>query len=67
MTLKEEEILSQWLDEQLKAGLIVESNSRYAAPCFFIPKKDGTCKGTPRRAPVTLQYSRAGILSRSNE
>jgi len=23
-------------------GLIVESNSRYAAPCFFIPKKDGT-------------------------
>jgi len=41
MTLKEEEILSQWLDEQLKAGLIVESNSRYAALCFFIPKKDG--------------------------
>jgi len=40
MTLKEEKTLSQWLDEQLKAGLIVESNSRYAAPCFFIPKKD---------------------------
>jgi len=44
MTLKEEETLSQWLDEQLKAGLIAESNSRYAAPCFFIPKKDGTLR-----------------------
>jgi len=44
MTLKKEETLSQWLDEQLKAGLIVESNSRYAAPCFFIPKKDGTLR-----------------------
>jgi len=42
MTLKEEETLNQWLDEQLKAGLIMESNSRYAAPCFFIPKKDRT-------------------------
>ena len=29
------------MDEQLKAGLIVESKSRYAAPCFYIPKKDG--------------------------
>jgi len=42
MTLKEEEMLSQWLDEQLKVGLIVESNSRYVTPCFFIPKKDRT-------------------------
>ena len=41
MLLKEEEVLNQWLDEQLKAGLIVESKSRYAAPCFYIPKKDG--------------------------
>jgi len=40
MTLKEEEALNQWLDEQLKAGLIIESKSRYAAPCFYIPKKD---------------------------
>ena len=40
MTLKEEEALNQWLDEQLKAGLIVESKSRYAAPYFYIPKKD---------------------------
>jgi len=42
MTLKEKEVLNQWLDEQLKAGLIVESKSRYAAPCFYIPKKDGS-------------------------
>ena len=28
------------MDKQLKAGLIVESKSRYAAPCFYIPKKD---------------------------
>jgi len=42
MTLKEEEALNQWLDEQLKAGLIIESKSRYAAPCFYIPKKDGS-------------------------
>jgi len=42
MTLKEEEALNQWLDEQLIVGLIVESKSRYAAPCFYIPKKDGS-------------------------
>ena len=40
MILKEEEALNQWLDEQLKAGLIVESKSRYAALCFYILKKD---------------------------
>jgi len=42
MTLNEEEALNQWLDEQLKAGLIVESKSQYVAPCFYIPKKDGS-------------------------
>jgi len=41
MTLKEGEALNQWLDEQLKAGFIVESKSRYAASCLYIPKKDG--------------------------
>jgi len=40
MTLKEEEVLNQWLNKQLKAGLIVESKS--AVPCFYIPKKDGS-------------------------
>ena len=39
MMLKEEEALNQWLDEQLKAGLIIESKSRYAALCFYILKK----------------------------
>ena len=41
MILKKEEALNQWLDEQLKARLIVESKSRYVASCFYIPKKDG--------------------------
>jgi len=36
ITLKEEEALNQWLDKQLKTGLIVESKSRYVAPCFYI-------------------------------
>ena len=42
ITLKEEEALNQWLDKQLKTGLIMESKSRYMAPCFHIPKKDGS-------------------------
>jgi len=42
MTLKEEEALNQWLDKQLKAGLIVESKSRYVTSCFYILKKDGS-------------------------
>ena len=41
MILKEK-VLNQWLDKQLKASLIVESKSRYAAPCFYIPKKDSS-------------------------
>jgi len=40
MTIKKDKALNQWLNEQLKAGLIVESSSQYAAPCFYIPKKD---------------------------
>ena len=44
MTLKEEEALNQWLDEQLKMGLIVESKSRYVASCFYIPKKNGSLR-----------------------
>jgi len=44
MTLKKGEALNQWLDKQLKAGLIVESKSRYTAPCFYIPKKDGSLR-----------------------
>ena len=44
MILKEEKALNQWLDEQLKAGLIVELKSGYAAPCFYIPKKGGSLR-----------------------
>ena len=40
MTIKEEETLNQWLNEQLKARLIVKSKSRYVTLCFYIPKKD---------------------------
>ena len=42
MTLKEKEALNQWLDEQLKAELIVESKSQYTALCFYILKKDSS-------------------------
>ena len=44
MILKEEKALNQWLDKQLKAGLIVESKSRYIVPCFYISKKDGSLR-----------------------
>ena len=30
------------MDKQLNTGLIVESKSRYVAPCFNIPKKDSS-------------------------
>ena len=40
MIIKEDEALNQWLDEQLKAGLIKESKSRYVVPYFYIPKKN---------------------------
>jgi len=44
MTLKEEEALNQWLDKQLKAGLIVESKSKYIASYFYILKKDSSLR-----------------------
>jgi len=40
ITFKEKEALNQWLDEQLKAKLIVKSKSRYIAPCFYILKNN---------------------------
>ena len=42
ITIKKEEFINQWLDKQLKAGLIVESKLRYVALCFYIPKKNGS-------------------------
>ena len=38
--IKDNEALNQWLDKQLKAGLIVESSSRSITLHFYIPKKD---------------------------
>ena len=40
ITTKEDKVLNQWLDKQLKAGLIIELSSRYVVPYFYIPKKD---------------------------
>ena len=40
MTIKEEAVLNQWSDKQLKARLIKESKSRYIVLYFYIPKKD---------------------------
>ena len=40
ITIKEDRALNQQLEEQLKAGLIVEPSSRYTVLCFYIPKKD---------------------------
>ena len=34
--VKEDKVLNQWLDKQLKTELIVESSSRYTTPCFYI-------------------------------
>ena len=42
MTIKEDKILNQYLDEQIKTRLIVESSSRYIAPYFYILRKDGS-------------------------
>ena len=42
MTIKEDKVLNQWLDEQLKAELIVKSSSWYIELCFYILKKDGS-------------------------
>jgi len=40
ITIKEDKVLNQWLDKQLKAGLIIELSLRYVVLCFYIPKKD---------------------------
>jgi len=40
ITVKKDKALNQWLEEQLKVELIVESSSRYVAPYFYIPKKN---------------------------
>ena len=44
MIVKKDEVLNQWLEEQLMAGFIIESSLRYVtltALYFYILKKDG--------------------------
>jgi len=41
MIVKENKALNQWLNEQLKAELIVESSSQYIVSYLYILKKDG--------------------------
>jgi hypothetical protein len=41
MTLVEQQALDEFINEELKTGKIRPSKSPYAAPCFFIAKKDG--------------------------
>ena len=40
LTVKEDKALNQWLEEQLRIELIVESSLRYTTPCFYIPKEN---------------------------
>jgi len=40
MTVKKDKALNQWINEQLKARLIVELSSRYVVLYFSIPKKN---------------------------
>ena len=40
MIIEKDETLNQWLDKQLKAGLIVELSSRHIVLCFHIQKKN---------------------------
>ena len=44
MTPVEQEAIDQFVEDELKAGKICESKSPYASPCFFIAKKDGSCR-----------------------
>jgi hypothetical protein len=41
MTPMELQALNDFINEELKTGKICSSKSPYAAPCFFIAKKDG--------------------------
>jgi len=63
LSLLEQAELDAFLEENLHTGQIRPLKSPMAAPVFFIKKKDGSCKGTLSEAPVTLQYSREGVLS----
>jgi hypothetical protein len=44
MTPREKEELNKFLDKNITSQRIKPSNSPYAAPCFFVPKKDGSLR-----------------------
>jgi hypothetical protein len=44
MTPREKEELNKFLDENIASQRIKPSNSPYAAPCFFVPKKDSSLR-----------------------
>jgi hypothetical protein len=44
MMPREKEELNKFLDENIASQRIKPSNSPYAAPCFFVPKKDGSLR-----------------------
>jgi hypothetical protein len=41
MTPVEQQVLDEFVNEELKTGKICLSKSPYTTPCFFIAKKDG--------------------------
>jgi hypothetical protein len=58
MTPKEREELDKFLNENLATKRIRPSKSPYAAPCFFVPKKDGSlrlCQDYRRLNEVTIK------------
>jgi hypothetical protein len=44
LSRKEQQILKEWIDDNLSRGLIRPSSSPSAAPIFFVPKKDGSLR-----------------------
>lgn len=44
LSLKEQMALKEWIKENLSKGFIRNSKSQFAAPIFFVPKKDGTLR-----------------------
>lgn len=44
LSYKEQGILKSWVDENLAKGFIRPSSSPYAAPIFFVSKKDGSLR-----------------------
>ena len=44
MPPKEKKALSEWIAEELRKEYIEKSKSDYAAPVFFVKKKDGSLR-----------------------